>query len=198
MIRFFRVFDKGNFHSASAISFFLMCMNLFDVNDHPCPKCGAKHPGWRRHGKYVRNLIGFEEGKVVTHLIIVIRYRCLSCKGTHAILPASIIPYGSYSLLFIITVLKEHYDGSLTVAQLCRKYRISPSTLYEWKALYRKHKKVWLGLLKDAAIPPLQFLEGFFDGSRLRRLQEFFAIARVSFLQRHRRQTAQLAPESSG
>lgn len=192
MIRLFDVFSKGHLEKVNAMVFFLQCMSLFEPDDHECPTCGTQHPGWKRHGQYMRNLISFELGQVVTCRITVLRYKCLSCQSTHAILPASITPYGPYSLLFILAVLRDHYSGSLTVQGICHKYSISQSTLYEWKALYRQHKRIWLGLLSDAAISPLQFLEGFLK-SRIHQLGAFFRMAGVSFLQR-RRKTAQSAP----
>ncbi len=194
MIRFFDVFRKGNFEKVSSVDFFLLCMRMFDPNQCPCPKCGAKHPGWKRHAAYQRNLISFELGLVVSSLIVIVRYKCSSCRSTHAILPATVIPYGPYSLLFIIAVLSDYYSPSFTVQQVCDKYSISQSTLYEWKALYQKQKKVWIGILEDAAMLPVQFLKGFVDGSRLRNLNEFFRIAGVSFLQRYRTKAAQFAP----
>ena len=194
MIRLFDVFRKGNFKQLSAVAFFLKCMERFDPNTHNCPKCGTKHPRWKRHGSYTRDLISFEQNDTVFYRITVMRYKCSSCKGTHAILPASIIPYGSYSLLFIIAVMEDYHSRSMTIKQLCKKYSISKSTLYEWKALYLKHKKVWLGLLADAGQSPVQFLSGFLDGSRLRQLDEFFRIAGVSFLQGYRAKTAHCIP----
>lgn len=193
MIRLFDVFDKGNFTAMKAVCFISMCMRVFKINQHPCPKCGATHPAWKYHGKYMRNLINFEFGKVVTYRITVYRYKCSSCLGTHAILPALIIPYGQYSLLFIMAVMRDYFYRNLTVEQICRKYSIAPSTLYEWKALYHKHKKLWLGLLDDLATSATQFLESFFHGDRLRQLNVFFRIAGVSFLQRSQK-TAPSAP----
>ena len=64
------------------------------------------------------------------------RVRCGSCGHTHAILPDHIVPYSTYSLQFILRVLAEYFLGLRTVEQLCRRYAISASMLYQWKALF--------------------------------------------------------------
>jgi transposase-like protein len=51
---------------------------------------------------------------------------------------------------------------SLTVEDIRNKYDISVSTLYSWKGLFQKHKKIWLGLLNDAVTSPLEFIDSFF------------------------------------
>ena len=194
MIRVFELFCKSNFKNITAMDLFLQFMATFKPNDHPCPKCGVKHPDWKQHAVYNRYLISFENGCIVSYLITIIRYRCLSCKSTHAILPESIIPYQPYSFLFIIAVMKDYYTRSLTVEGICSKYDISKSTLYSWTRLYRTHKKIWLGLLEDACTSTIQFLEGLFSGTRLYSLHEFFHTAGFSFLQGRRTKTAQSAP----
>lgn len=124
----------------------------------PCPYCGAKHPHWSDFASYERDLISWEKGLPVTYRITVTRIICSSCGHTHAILPEIIIPYGSYSLIFILTVLRDYYLAHMTVQELCDKYMIATSTLYAWKRLFLIHKKLWLGILEDAATKPLSFL----------------------------------------
>lgn len=82
------------------------------------------------------------------------RVRCVSCGHTHAILPDYIVPYTSYSLLFILRVLAGHFLGLGSVEQLCRRYSISVSMLYQWKALFLTHKEIWLGALEDMEVSP--------------------------------------------
>ena len=119
----------------------------------------------------------------VTYRLKIARYKCSSCGHTHAILPESIIPYQSYSFLFIIAVMRDYYTRILTVVNICDKYNISTSTLYSWKELFLRHKKLWLGLLEDAYTSSLDFLDSFYDASFQYDLQEFFQIMRISFLQ---------------
>lgn len=182
MIRVFELFCKLNLMNLTAKDLFLQSMVKFQPHDHKCPFCSAEHPDWKKHAVYERYLISFESGRNVSYLITIVRYRCSSCGHTHAILPESVIPYQSYSLLFILAVMRDYYIGSLTVADICEKYDIAVSTLYSWKELFLRHKKVWLGLLDDACTSSLQFLDCFFR-NHLRSLKEFFLMAGVSFLQ---------------
>lgn len=183
MIRVFELFSKLNFNKFTAKEFFLRAMAGFKPSRHICPSCRTKHPDWRRHAVYERWLISYENGGTVTYRIKINRYKCSSCGCTHAILPESIIPFQSYSLLFIVSVMKDYYTRLLTVESICAKYDISVSTLYSWKELFLKHKKIWLGLLEDASISPLQFLDSFCHGSFIHTLKEFFQISSISFLQ---------------
>jgi len=182
MIRVFELFCKLNMINISAKDLFLQAMAEFQPHDHKCPFCSAEHPDWKKHAVYERYLISFESGRNVSYLITIVRYRCSSCGHTHAILPEFVIPYQSYSLLFILSVMRDYYIGSLTVADICEKYDIAVSTLYSWKELFLRHKKVWLGLLDDACTSSLQFLDSLFR-NHLHTLKEFFLLAGVSFLQ---------------
>ncbi len=122
-----------------------------------CPACGSRG-NCAAHASYTRSLIEYESGKVVYHRVKIRRVRCGSCGHTHAILPEHIVPYSTYSLLFILRVLAGHFLRLGTVEQLCRRYAISPSMLYQWKALFLEHKAVWLGVLKDAETTSDEFI----------------------------------------
>lgn len=67
----------------------------------------------------------YEGGKVVYFRARIERVRCGSCGHTHAILP-----YSTYSLLFILRVLAEYFLGLGSVERLCRRYAVSASMLY--------------------------------------------------------------------
>ena len=152
-----------------------------------CPVCGSKG-NCVPHGSYKRVLIDVEHGKVSYGSVEIKRMRCKSCGHTHAILPDYIVPYATYSLLFILRVLAVHTLGSETVEQLCRRYGISPSMLYEWEALFQTHKKLWLGVLEDQETSSAELIHRLLvlpsysnDFSRL-----FYQKTTVSFLQRHK------------
>lgn len=100
-----------------------------------CPVCASRR-NCVPHGGYTRSLIEYEGGKVVYGRVQIRRVRCGSCGHTHAILPDHIVPYSTYSLQFILQVLAEYFLGLRTVEQLCRRYAISASMLYQWKALF--------------------------------------------------------------
>jgi transposase-like protein len=157
----------------------------------PCPNCGAKHPTWSYHESYERYLISYQNKTIITDTIDVTRIMCSSCKSTHAILPEIIIPFSSYSLIFVLSVLKDYYMSNKTVTSLCEKYQISISTLYEWKRLFLLHKKLWLGIIENIYQDSLEFLSSIPDIDTSDKLYSFFSNNNISFLQ-GRKKTARL------
>ena len=149
--------------------------------------CGSKE-NCVPHGRYRRSLIDVEESKVVYGVAEIKRVRCVSCGHTHAILPDYIVPYTTYSLLFILRVLAGHFLGLGSVEQLCRRYSISASMLYQWKALFLTHKEIWLGALEDMEISPSEWLRRLLGLSSYSGEfgRPFYQKAARSFLQRHR------------
>lgn len=183
MIRVFELFCKLNFIDFSAFDIFNQAMLTINIHEQICPFCKTAHPDWIKHAVYERYLISFENNHSVTYTILVTRYRCSSCGHTHAVLPEFIIPYQSYSFLFIITVMRAYFTKALTVEKICEKYDISISTLYSWKKLFLRHKKIWLGILNDSYTCPIYFLTSFTLEHRLKQLKLFFLTAGISFLQ---------------
>lgn len=156
----------GDKHPRSALSF-----------------CSCTHPDWHKHASYERYLISAEHGRSITYVIVVIRYKCLSCGHTHAILPEHLIPYSSYSLPFILAVLRDYYTRPVSVEVLCSEYDISVSTLYAWHSLFLIHKKLWLGLLEDYISSPDTFVLELFPIPSEQLLSGFYDSVRHSFLQ---------------
>jgi len=188
MIRVFTIFCKLNLKKLSAETLFSAAMQEFSKDELfflllPCPFCKAKHPNWSYHASYKRYLISFEKGLPVAYEISITRLICSSCSHTHAILPEIIIPYGSYSLIFILSVLRDYYLANMTIRTLCDKYQISSSTLYAWKHLFLIHKKLWLGLLENISQDSLVFLSSFPSISSSLDLEIFFKSHAQSFLQ---------------
>jgi len=81
-------------------------------------------------------------------------------------------------------VLRDYFGGTITVQNISEKYDISVTTLYAWKKLFLKQKKIWLGMLEDAYTLSSKFLNSFFTGNLIHNFREFFLTAGVSFLQR--------------
>jgi len=129
-----------------------------------------------------------EQGKVRYGSVEIRRVRCKSCGHTHAILPDDIVPYSTYSLLFILRVLAAHFPGLETVEQLCRRYGIPPSMLYQWKAVFLEHKRLWPGVLKHAETGSAQFIRRLLDlpGYSDNFGRPFYRKTTFSFLQRHK------------
>jgi hypothetical protein len=185
MIREFTVFCNLNLISLSARQLFDHFMNCFKMEDFICPTCGARH-SCRSHASYKRYLISYESGKTVCYQVSILRVLCTSCGHTHAIIPEIIIPYGSYSILFILTVLRDYYTRSGSIQEICDKYEISISTLYLWIHLFRRHKQLWLGVLQDHIMSSLDFIRCLINFS-MRKLSSglkiFFLSHDFSFLQ---------------
>lgn len=100
-----------------------------------CSKCNTIGRLTEIHS-YKRDMISVENGKRIDTTLIIPRYRCDSCGRTHALLPDVLIPYGSYSLRFILFILQAYLHRSCTVAELCeaagfQRWMSLPSTL--WK-----------------------------------------------------------------
>lgn len=185
MIREFTVFCKLNYISLSALQIFEQFLDNFRIEDCVCPTCGAKH-SCRPHTSYERYLISYESGEPVYYHVNIPRMICESCGHTHAILPEIIIPYGSYSILFILTVLRDYYISFGSIQEICDKYQIAVSTLYLWKHLFQKHKTLWLGVLEDAAMSGLDFLKFLTDFPMQELsfgLRRFFLSHNFSFLE---------------
>lgn len=155
----------------------------FVISNEVCPFCKARHL-CSFHSSYERDMIVIENGSVVCHSITISRVICSSCGHTHAILPDVLIPHGSYSLFFILRVLRSYFLHSFTVEKLCSRFEISISTLYAWVDLFQKQKALWLGVLSDAEISPLSFLGLLMNTSSFP--MKFFHSFFFSFLQQYR------------
>lgn len=151
-----------------------------------CPVCGSSG-NCVPHGSYRRCVVDYIGGKVVYSSIKVRRVRCTGCGHTHAILPDLIIPYTTYSLFFILRVLSAYFRHR-PVGQICRRFAITPSMLYQWKALFLAHKEIWLGVLRSAETAPEHFLRWIMHvpDYSVRFASAFFSKTAYSFLQRHR------------
>jgi hypothetical protein len=188
MIRLFTVFCKLNLKTLSVKDLFLESMKDFSSDKLPfiklgCPCCGAKTPIWSYHDSYPRYLISFENELTITYTIDITRIICSSCQHAHAILPEIIIPYSSYSLPFILNVLKDYFLSKMTVKTICEKYQTSVSMLYGWKRLFLTHKKLWLGILENMYQNSIAFLSSIPTFNTSNDLSLFFLHNGHSFLQ---------------
>ena len=125
-----------------------------------CPCCSERGQ-FQKITPYRRSMICVSNGRREEISVSVQRVLCRSCGHTQAILPDILIPSGSYSIRFILTVLTEYYLRSCTVAELCDKWFIAVSTLYAWLRLFKKHISEWhssLGLMVQAYKDILQHI----------------------------------------
>lgn len=182
MIRNFQLFC--NLNRIRRSDFLLLQDSLTSLNPSTliCPACGASHC-CTLHAHYFRDFICISGNSAAIHSVKIPRLICSSCRHTHAVLPACLIPHASFSLFFILTVLRSYFLHTDTVENLCSRFSISCSTLYSWLKLFSLHKELWLGVLENAACSSLDFLLFLSDCSDF--LQSFFLRFRFSFLQQH-------------
>lgn len=188
MIRLFSVFCKINYNILSAEEIFLLAMEDFARKKIPflkqlCPHCGTKCPVWSYHSSYGRFMVSYQHNSIITDHIDIPRIVCSSCGTSHALLPELLIPHRTYSLLFVLSVLRDYYIKEKRIREICEKYQISTSTLYQWKRLFEEHKKLWLGVLEDMYQKCLEFLSTILNTKASGGLKAFFTNNKFSFLQ---------------
>lgn len=151
-----------------------------------CPSCGSSG-NCRIHAYYGRRLTDLVHNTPTASSITVLRLVCSSCGHTHAVLPDLIIPYLSYSLLFILRVLAEAFLCRSSLEHLCERFHITQNQFYHWKHLWDQHKREWLGILEDSEISSAAFLARITVRTAYSSFSRAFtAKTSVSFLQSHR------------
>ena len=178
MIRIFNLFCKLNEIKISDQEWFEQAVRSLNLCDHPCPYCNSKGH-LIPHDVYSRYMVTLKNHRPVTVILRVPRVKCTSCGHTHALLPEMLIPYSSYSLRFVLTMLEAYFLHIHTVEEICETYQIAHSTFYVFRNLFLSHKRLILGVLADAQETASDFI-GKIDGEQLFRFQDSF---RYSFLQ---------------
>jgi len=146
MIRLFGALCKAYLKELSERQLLQRAADKFKHLTEPCPNCGAVGK-LAEHGDYGRGLISIEDGQIVDSAVRPGRFYCSSCGTSHALLPDIIVPYGRYSLLFVLAVLAAYFERRSTVASICEKYDIAVSTIYDWRGRIALHKDLMLGAL---------------------------------------------------
>lgn len=180
MIRVFHTFSKSFLSCNSDLKRFNAVYDNLNIHSLTCPLCRTKF-NCTFLSSYSRNMITFENGLNTCHTVSVTRVICNSCSHTHAILPDHLIPFGSYTLSFVLTVLRVYFLGAKTITSLCDFFQISISTLYEWIKLFKEQKHIWLGILNDAVISEVKFIEDILCCSNS--ISSFYQITKTSFMQ---------------
>ena len=148
MVRLFIYLFKLDIHKLqTADAIYNAAIKDFNIYTTPCPGCGAKGH-LTRHDEYDHHLVDYygnqlQEGSVAIRVV-----SCSSCGHTYTILPDLFVPRKSYSILFIMLVLRASFLRTESVQSLCRRYGISTSTYYAWKDRYRTHKSLNLSKLE--------------------------------------------------
>lgn len=181
----------------SDIDLFNASLSLVDLSEEICsnPECRAKGC-CRAHASYTRDIISFYHGKRQESQVVIPRVYCESCGKTHALIPNHLIPYGSYSIRFILTVIYDYSKDKYPVSELCLRYNISVSTLYTWLKLFKEHFNAWSSIMEQitskettaAAIKRVYSFENF--------PASFFKRFNFSFLQQRKTSSPCLSPPS--
>lgn len=183
MIREKAILIKLNQIKISDYELFDKAISDFKPSKCSCPKCGAVGR-LSPFDSYQRSMISVHDGHCHDSVVSIPRYICNSCGHTHAVLPDILIPFGSYSLRFVITVLSGYLKRSCTVAEYCEHWRIAISTLYRWIHLFVHHYNSWCRILdrilwlETHAISDVSCINQFPYG--------FFQRFKFSFLQGHK------------
>lgn len=146
MIREKTIFIKLNQLHFSDQEMFDMAVASFKPSKCPCPKCSAVGR-FKEIQPYERDLVSSSDGIRTIQVILILRFLCESCGHSHALLPDVLVPFASYSLRFILFVLRAYLNRSSTVADFCDHWQIAVSTLYRWIHLFRDHYNAWCGIL---------------------------------------------------
>lgn len=157
-------------------------MRQIRTSDMVCPYCKAVNlcvP----HSSYERTMISFSNGKRTESIVTVPRCKC-NCGRTHALIPDVLIPFSSYSLRFILTILWKFTIRKCSVQAFCEKYYISVSTIYKWIHMFIRHYSLFAGVLDEISSLSVSALSRIGDTDFFPHI--FFRRFGFSFLQQQR------------
>ncbi|MFI3173417.1 MAG: DUF6431 domain-containing protein [Eubacteriales bacterium] len=194
MIRVKSIFGKLNFIDFSDELLFHTYIDTFSTRSLPCPYCGCID-NFNSFASYQRDMITVVAGSRKQVTLTIPRLQCNSCGHTHAILPDVLIPYGSYSLYFILHILDRYLHRTISVQAFCDAWEISISTLYGWIHLFEAQGSLWLGVLERI----LKFnQEGLLRVTNISDFPALFYLRyKFSFLQHHTAATLSRKPTDS-
>lgn len=185
MIRLSTALFKVLLKKISEEQAFLETIGAFSLYGTACPRCNATGK-LSDYGEYTRGHVSLENGVIADIRINPARVKCASCNTTHALLPDTLTPYSSYTLIFKITAIIAYYERDTTVVDLCASLNIAVSTLYEWRKLLAVHKDFMLGVLISRKTPVLAFLSGLLGSVDISGIiRSFFNKHGFSFMQRN-------------
>lgn len=180
MIRLFTLLIKFCSSNISDLEWFSIESEKICIPSYKCPTCGAVGSCVDYHHPYQRDMIYHtHDGEPIREKVSITRVKCTSCGHTHALISGNLIPYGSYSIHFVLDVLMKYFLRVSTVEQICSSEGISHSTLYGWKKTFLKHKELLLGIMKSMETERTAFINSF-SGADAERFRSRFCF---SFLQ---------------
>ena len=151
-----------------------------------CPICNSTG-NCHIHDYYRRSIIDFDAGQRTHSGLCVLRVFCDSCEHAHAVLSDAIIPYSSFSLLFVLRLLGQYFADLGSVEQLCERFGVSQNLFYKWLKLWNFHKQRWLGVLADSETSSISFWKKLYEQERYSDFSmEFIRSTSYTFLQAHK------------
>ena len=108
MIRIFNLFCKLKNIKLSDQEWCDRAIAKLNLSEQVCPYCDSKGQ-MIFHDSYPRYMITLKANHIETEILQIPRVKCDSCGHTHAVLPEMLIPYSSYSIRFVLTVLKDYF-----------------------------------------------------------------------------------------
>jgi len=190
MIRLFVCLCK-EFHEIKSVKMndydILTKVSLLYPKLSPCPSCKAPANSYKKNGGYHRHFVCLsDDNSVIDNYLYIRDLGCKSCGKTHALLNSLIIPYSSFSIGFIISVLYYRLTHNNTsIEKLCSVFMISESTYYRIRRrLYTDYHQMCslLNIMHDA-IHLIRTLFSAPDYVLHDLLKEFFANTGYSFMQ---------------
>jgi len=183
MIRLFTALCKVLMTKTSEEEAFCAAIEENGLFRTSCPKCGAVGK-FSAYGSYDRGHVTYSDDEIFDSRIRPRRVKCLSCGATHALLPDTLTPYSPYTLRFKLLVLIAYFNRDTSVVNICGRFGIAVSTLYEWKRIMAAHKDFMLGLLISRKTQASGFLRGLLGSADISDiLQGFFNKYGFSFMQ---------------
>jgi transposase-like protein len=183
MIRYFTALCKRKFSKLTDLELLQGAAHLFALQVEPCPCCGA-HGKLVPYGDYSRYVVSVEDNMAKACSVNIKRFKCKSCRRTHALLPGNLVPYSQYSLHFMLAVLAAYYRRKTNVATICAQFNIAVSTLYSWKKRLADYRELILGMLKSLSESNCMFVAKLLSGDCLYNLlHDCFRNHGFSFMQ---------------
>jgi len=118
-----------------------------------CPKCGAAGR-FSLHGSYHRHAAYFDKHGLVRKRVRIRRVMCLSCKSTHAVMPADLIPYGFLSLFVVLFILGLFFLKKQTVLKIADAQGFSHQFVYSVLFVFRLYANRIYQYFREISLPP--------------------------------------------
>ncbi len=181
---------------------FLSLQKECNTPTQPCPFCKAPCDAFCKDGHYNRDFITYLNSLVIYHEVTIYCVQCTSCGHSHALLSSFLVPYSSYSVSFLLSLLFDYYTKKYkTVALLCEHYEIAISTFYRILRSFLRDRTFLKSMEQQLAYADSLNISSHLYTRPLSNLstllQQFFSSYGYSFLQRNCKQLLTLSSYGS-